>query len=319
MFKGELHMQIKRIFNEIFNFVTQKSTSSGQGRQDSNTTLPLNSTGLALETLEAEGLPTLEGMEEGVEEDLDLLYAYIEAELDNENAAGLYPHIHTAILTLESAASQYHDLKEILSAERAGTLLMPTRLPTFDFSYLECNRKAPPIYSELDGGWYWDNDFEKVMVKFSVGLLAKFKQTAKATSTMRSHMKSSMGEQMLFSYTIDQKEKKDLMISFVATTTANNPELCNVQVTVDRPSVDGAPLLADSRVYISQPHREIPGQQPANQDNPELESISVSPLNVDATETISQSTDPFGETIFRHIPVSDLPRLHFAIDPAPLL
>jgi len=65
-----------------------------------------------------------------------LLSAYIDAELDGQDAAVLFPDVHKALTEYPEFAQEYRELSVLLDAERRGELEEPPHIPEFDFSYL---------------------------------------------------------------------------------------------------------------------------------------------------------------------------------------
>jgi hypothetical protein len=80
----------------------------------------------------------------------ELLSAYIEAELDGENAASLYPAVAEHLSTCEECSEEYADLKSILVAERDGTLVDPPTQPQFDLSFLRPVQPAPSLWQVFE-------------------------------------------------------------------------------------------------------------------------------------------------------------------------
>lgn len=245
-------MQIKRIIYEIFNSLELFSANASKKQLDL----------------------------EGTDDPMQLLYAYIEAELDGANAAAQFPAVHGAIASSDDSHQQYVDLKEILLREREGTLLMPPRIPEFDFSYLQSVVKT--VHRRP---WHWDA-MGRLVIEFSESLFDSI-----ASIPLRpAHLKSFGREETLLSYLVDQQKEADLRVSFVVCGNRSNVGTADVSFTVDIPSLDGAPFMADSRI--------------------ELSYCEADP--------IAQTTDPFGKTTFRDIPKEVLSRLKFVIQPVNL-
>ncbi len=77
------------------------------------------------------------------------LHAYIDAELDGENATDLFPEIARHLADCQECRQAYEELKTLLLREQQGTLTQPPLPPTFDFSYLE-NVPKPSIWERVD-------------------------------------------------------------------------------------------------------------------------------------------------------------------------
>ena len=65
------------------------------------------------------------------------LHAYIEAELDGEDAAELYPQVKRCLDTYAGFAEEYEEFRTLFLMERRGEFVEPPFEPTFDFSFLE--------------------------------------------------------------------------------------------------------------------------------------------------------------------------------------
>ncbi|MEM7126935.1 MAG: hypothetical protein AAF702_11445 [Chloroflexota bacterium] len=272
-----------------------------------------------------------------IDEAMQLLYAYIEVELDGDDAAAAFPQVHHALQSSSYARMRYEELQSILSAEREGTLVIPTQVPTFDFSYLQ-----EPTVGQLDS-WRWDGEVRRLIVEFSEQLLQTFQYSInpmaskpmtavsmKPSAKLSSNPAGVWSERSLCStesaaerltLQIDKSKEEDLRIRFEVIPTTYDQTVCDVTVTVDRPSVHGAPIMADSRIFLT---RYYPDKRACEIKtsvggclglNEPSEAI---PLQVPTEETILQTTDPFGQTTFHQIPVVELPRLLFAIEPVGL-
>lgn len=274
-------MQIKRIFNEIF------SIGGSGGGQGSNCSDVQNAQ---------------------LEKDLELLYAYIEAELNGEDASGKFPKVHAAIESSEEAKIQYQDLRDILKSERDGTLIIPDRVPTFDFSYLNTPAfneiSSDEIVSMINSMWRWDTGMGQLFVEFSEELIQSLRQRFSLPNLATDHLRSGSTPGDIFQLVINPQQE-DLSTKFVARSVDSDESLCDITVTVERPSLGGAPLMADSRVDLMLPRQTS------------VESDSQS-LSDQAKERVIQYTNPFGEAIFRQIAILDLPYLQFLIEPVPL-
>lgn len=272
-------MQIKRIFNEIFSI----GGAGGGQRADCS-----------------------DARNAQLEKDLELLYAYIETELNGEDASEKFPQVHTAIESSEEAKVQYQDLKDILKSEREGTLIIPERVPTFDFSYLNIPTSndipADETANMIKDMWHWDTGMGQLLVEFSEELIQSLRQTFSLPHLAASHLRSGSTPGDIFQLTINPQE--DLSTKFVARSVESDESLCDITVTVERPSLGGAPLMADSRVDLMLP------RQASQSDSQSLPN--------QAKERVIQYTNPFGEAIFRQIAILDLPYLQFLIEPVPL-
>ncbi|MEM7129248.1 MAG: hypothetical protein AAF702_23145 [Chloroflexota bacterium] len=270
-------MQIKRIFTEIFNnFEAYSATGLDQPPRKQPNKLQDKPS----DFMDAPDLVD-------VDEPMQLLYAYIEAELDGADAVTQFPQVHRIIDTSNEAYQQYIDLKEILVRERDGTLVIPSHIPSFDFSYLQTTPGAV-----VNNSWQWDT-MGRLVVQFSEHLLKLLlpphphPQTSSLKSAPAANFRSSDPKPSHGTYQFHQQVETDLVVSIEVKPSEPDSDAANVAMTIDIPSLQGAPMMADSRILLS-----YPGQEP-----------------------ITQTTDPFGQTTFRNIPHEQLPQLKFIIEP----
>jgi len=80
----------------------------------------------------------------------ELLSAYIEAELDGENAPSLYPTVAEHLSTCEECSQEYDGLKSVLSAYRADTLVVPPTKPHFDLSFLRGTQPTTSLWQAVE-------------------------------------------------------------------------------------------------------------------------------------------------------------------------
>lgn len=67
----------------------------------------------------------------------EVLYAFIQAELEGREAASSYPDVNRHIMTCSECRTEYLELRALLQRAREGQLSLPRGEPAFDFSYLQ--------------------------------------------------------------------------------------------------------------------------------------------------------------------------------------
>ena len=67
----------------------------------------------------------------------EVLYAYVEAELDGKDAPALFPATRAHLQACPDCREEYEDLKALFSGERAGRFAEAPGEPTFDLSFLQ--------------------------------------------------------------------------------------------------------------------------------------------------------------------------------------
>lgn len=239
-----------------------------------------------------------------------LLYAYIEAELDGRDAAKLYADVHRQLTEATFLRAQYEDLKDILILERQGSLIQPPVQPKFDFSYLRELQRAEAAVDEiggrekesiqeeslqsslmraatkvLDQAWRLD-EVGHVIIEFSNQLL----ENLAPPPPQLVPLKSGETDDRLCYYELKQ-DLDDLEVEIAAKSLADDPDHCHVAVEVIVPSRGAWPNQANSVVILKR------GQE-------ELQTCS---------------TDAWGKILFDPIDVQDLAKLAFEIQPVGLL
>lgn len=210
------------------------------------------------------------------------LYAYIDAELDGENAAEQFPEIHAAVQSSGELQEEYQALHELLLAQRQENLTTPPPIASFDFSYLASTSGANEPETSTAKPWHL-NQLGQLVIEFSAELIQSL-QPPMQLAGVKSGEKGGGG--VFLAYTLEG-EVEDVAVEIAARELRDEPERCNVALFVDVPSRGGWPNLAGSSIIL----RDRDGA---------------------ATE---QMTDAFGRTLFRGVDKDALARLSFEIAP----
>lgn len=212
-----------------------------------------------------------------------LLSAYVEAKLDDRDAAALFPNVHKAIATFPAFADEFESLYDLLDAERKGELEEPPYIPTFDFSYLNLPMPVDPRSSVVEAAG-------KFVIQLSEELLQSLQTNAFAANRLQPASAQTLRNadtwQTWLTYS-PPNPPPDLQVDISFKHLAEENECCNVVVQVDVPSRGGWPNLADSQVHLC-------GEDAADQ------------LGI---------TDAFGRTVFKNIKKRFVPQLSFEIMP----
>lgn len=81
------------------------------------------------------------------------LSAYVEAELDGQNAALKYPELDKALGEFEELQLDYEDLKDLFAAERAGQLREPSQPVQVDLATIKAQAaiyQPKPVWQEVE-------------------------------------------------------------------------------------------------------------------------------------------------------------------------
>lgn len=249
--------QIRAILAELFDTATEPGTSDAVIEHD---------------------ISTKDGMDVmSMDASHDLLYAYIDAELDGEDVSVKFPQIYKELQNCSTLKEEYHMLRDLLVAERDEQLEQPPFPALFDFSYLPQNNSIEPSQP-----WHW-MELGKLVVQFSNELLESLQPPASLAAVKSG---GEEGGEALFQYTL-QGQVEDVDVEIVARTSRSDPNLCNISVFIDIPSRNGWPNLSGSRVLMRRSDESV--------------------------ET--QVTDAFGKVLFTDVHESELPSLTFEIVP----
>ena len=216
-------------------------------------------------------------------ESADLLYAYIEAELDELNAALMFPEVHRDLAHSSALQEAHRELSELLTMEREDRLIEPPITPSFDFSYLQ-QQAAPSAL--LENSWNLDR-VGRLVIEFTTELL----QSIRPLDLQTSLVKSNQGANVNNMYHYILKDQVDnLNVEIGVKPHQDNPQQCHVAAWVGIPSREGWPNWKNSRVEMKM----------------EQEVLQ------------SQLTDAFGRVLFDPVELANLPRLTFEVTPVTL-
>lgn len=214
----------------------------------------------------------------------ELLYAYIEAELDELNAALMFPEVHRDLTSSSTFREAYSELRELLTMERENRLVEPPIMPSFDFSYL---KQQPAPASLLENSWNLDR-VGRIVIEFTSELL----QSIRPLDLQTALVKSAQGgnEDKMYHYVL-KDQVDDLNIEIGVKPDQTDPRQCYVAAWVGIPSREGWPNWKNSRVEMKM------GQEILQ----------------------SQMTDAFGRVLFDPVDLANLPRLTFEVTPVTLM
>lgn len=253
--------QIRAILAELFDTATEPGTSDAIIEHTADTN---------------EGITG-----SSIDASYDLLYAYIDAELDGEDVSQKFPELYEKIQAPGIVQDEYDALSKLLFAERNEQLEEPPFPALFDFSYLpEKNDVAPAR------GWQVA-ELGKILVHFSEELLAAFQPPMQLAGVKSG---DDEGGELRFRYVLQREVNNvdnDVDIEILARTSRLDPGSCNISVSIDVRSRNGWPNLSGSEVLMRR--------------------------SDDSIDT--QTTDAFGKVLFRNISERELPQLTFEITP----
>ncbi|MEZ4664273.1 MAG: hypothetical protein R2911_42625 [Caldilineaceae bacterium] len=217
-------------------------------------------------------------------ESADLLYAYIEAELDELNASLMFPEVHRDLADNFALQEAYGELRELLAMEREDRLIEPPVMPSFDFSYLK-QQAAPAVL--LQKSWNLDR-VGRLVIEFTSELLQSIRPLDLQPALVKSGHGSNTDK--MYHYVL-KDQLKDLNVEIGVKPDPAVPGQCHVAAWVGIPSREGWPNWKNSRIEMRM------GQQILQ----------------------SQLTDAFGRVLFDPIDLADLPQLTFEVTPVTLI
>jgi len=212
-----------------------------------------------------------------------LLSAYVEAELDGENAANLYPEVKAAMAKFPAFAEEHKVLYELLDADRRGELEEPPTTPVFDFSYLN----LPPVADSTETKSEWGFDVAgRLIIQFTEELITSLQERSSQLTPLHNLKRGEEEWKTWIEYKLP-RPTSDLDVVVTVKHVGNESAFCNVVVKVDIPSRKGWPALAGSEVQMNCPQMD----------------------------TLSQKTDAFGEVVFESIAKTTVSHLKFEVNP----
>lgn len=165
------------------------------------------------------------------------LAAYIDAELDGQPAANLFPMVAGHLATCADCRQVYGELRSLLTAEWRGQFELPPVPAAFDFAYLPAEDQAV-----TRAAWRLD-ELGRLVIQLAADLL----RTLQGPAWQPSYLKS--GRAPLLDYRL-AGEVDDLNVHITAEPGGSDPQRLLVAVEVDIPSRGGWPNLAGSLVTL---------------------------------------------------------------------
>lgn len=224
---------------------------------------------------------------------LDLLAAYVEAELAGLAPAPLYPTVAEHIRTYPRFRQQYEELLTTLREDAQGEYgTAPSDLnfaAWHGFTEASAFQPAGGLIEQSQtppSSAYWWDELGHFFLKFSAAFLATIQPPAPQPAY--GTVKSSATAKTLYEFSLEQPEQ-DLVAQIWVKAEDDQPELCSIELEINIPSRGSWPHLGDIEVIVKG-QNQLWGQK---------------------------VTNPFGQVTFSHIPVAALPELLFEITPDP--
>ena len=217
------------------------------------------------------------------------LAAYVEAELDGQPAAGLFPTVAEHLETCVACRQEHGELKSLFTSERQGRFEQPPMPAAFDFGYLQIgpfseersnltatasSREPAPARQP----WRLDT-LGRLVIQFSADLLRSLQPPLLQPSYLKGDVPASLNYALT-------GQLDDLNVRINVEPSRRDPQRTTVEVEVDIPSRGGWPNLAGNTVTLRRGAEQL------------LEE---------------QETDAFGRALFEDVSVEDLPLLVFEI------
>ena len=217
------------------------------------------------------------------------LAAYVEAELDGQPAAELFPAIAKHLETCVACRQEHGELNSLFTSDRQGRFEQPPTPAAFDFGYLQIgpfseersnltatasSREPAPARQP----WRLDT-LGRLVIQFSVDLLRSLQPPALQLSYLKGDAPASLN------YALTE-QIDDLNVRISVEPSRRDPQRTSVEVEVDIPSHGGWPNLAGSTVTLRRGAEQLMEEQ---------------------------ETDAFGKALFEDVSVEDLPLLVFEI------
>lgn len=214
------------------------------------------------------------------------LTAYVEAELNGQPVAALYPELKQALDECENCHTAYLELKELLQLVQKDELVEPAAPATFDFSYLKRATAAPPPIST------WEQSINHVtwrllnLKKLVVSLSDDFIQSLQTPSLQATTLKS-VGDDLF--QLVSPAMAPDMAVTISARAKRRQPDRYVIGIDVQIPSRGGWPNLGGSSVT----------------------------LLVDGQAVETRETDAFGKVLFDGVGHADLAQVELWVEAAP--
>jgi hypothetical protein len=165
------------------------------------------------------------------------LAAYIDAELDGQPAADLFPMVAAHLPACANCQQVYGELQSLLTAEWRGRFELPPVPAAFDFAYLPAENQAV-----TRAAWRLDK-LGRLVIQLTADLL----RSRQGPTWQPGYLKS--GRAPVLDYRL-AGEVDDLNVHITAEPAPRDPQRLTVAVAVDIPSRGGWPNLAGSLVTL---------------------------------------------------------------------
>lgn len=208
--------------------------------------------------------------------DSEALTAFVIAQMNGEDVVQRYPDMAAQLDGSVEASVIYAQLYDLMEAEAADTLPMPTKMPRPDLSFLQ---SPATLMERIQQAVEWAGD--KLRIHFSAELLS-FLQPPPALAPVRGSADGTQQGAALFTLTPQQMAG---VPPFTVTAFENTgkPEFCRLEVVVE----------------------------PTDREWP-FDGIAISALSADAAMT--ELTDVWGTATFTDVAVARLGELTLEID-----
>lgn len=216
----------------------------------------------------------------------NLLHAYIDAELANEDAASRYPEVAACLAASAQFREEYEIVKTLLAQEADNEWIQPPITADFDFTYLKTARPPRPQYTL---SWVL-NRIGNLVIELSTKLadrpyMAPLSPEQEPQLIVSGAFRS---EQQQLTHFLLKGAIDDLEVEIMAEEQEGDATQCQLIVGVNIPSKGGFPNLAHTKIIMRQ----------------------------EEADPVVQQTDAFGKTVFRQVAITALGHLTFEIIPA---
>jgi hypothetical protein len=215
-----------------------------------------------------------------------ILLAYIDAELNGQDAGTLYPEFRAHLQQVPECQQEYAELKHLLLLERQGQLVEPPTPGKFDWSFLPAS-VTPARGVEVQSirpRWQFDAVGRLILVFSDEIVHALQAPTSQLDYALQ---RSEQGSHTRYEFAL-REEIDDLHVAITVRDNTSQPDQYTLIVETEIPSRGGWPHLGDTAVTLKRDDKTLD----------------------------TQWTDPFGKAVFEHIPSGDLADLRIEIAPA---
>jgi hypothetical protein len=214
-----------------------------------------------------------------------ILLEYINAELNDQDAATLYPAFRAHLDQSPECWQEYIEVKQLLLLEQTGQLVEPPVTGTFDFSFLTKASAQVQDVKPLFAASFWRLDVVgRLIIEFSTELLRTLQPPARQLAYAAE--RAEQGARIRYQLALEQG-LEDLSVTITARDAVTQPDLYTLVVEANIPSRGGWPHLADTEVTLKRSDQILE----------------------------QQHTDAFGKAVFSNVFASDLAHLIIEIAP----